>query len=92
MNSNFRANNSEHKKFNKFNSNQSQSKAMNVDLKKNIQMIKTVGNPNVKHVGSITTEDVTNLSRVTNVENQGIIPRIVEVRLTMQRPVTLVEK
>jgi hypothetical protein len=55
-------------------------------------MIKTMRNPNVKHVESITTEDATNLSRVINVENQGIIPRIAEVRLTMQRPMTLVEK
>jgi hypothetical protein len=34
MNSNVRANNTEHKKFRKFNSNQSQPKAMNVNLKR----------------------------------------------------------
>jgi hypothetical protein len=57
-----------------------------------IQMSMTMGNHSVKHVGSITMEDATNLSRVTNVENQGIIPRIAEVRSIMQRPITLVEK
>jgi hypothetical protein len=91
-NSNYRANNSEHKKFNKSNSNQSQSKAMNVDPKRKHSDDQNSGQPQCETCGKHHYGRCNKLVTCYKCGNLDIIRKIVEVRLIIQRPITLVEK